>query len=47
MEKNTETRSKIVKIVIGAIVVVGLLATMHILINNFHIVSVLKAMHGG
>ena len=47
MEKKVETRKKVVKIVVWVVVIAGMLLTMHILVNNFHILDVLKKLHGG
>lgn len=47
MEKKVETRKKVVKIVVWVIAIAGLLLTMHILVNNFQILEVLKKLHGG
>lgn len=47
MEKKVETRKKVMKIVIWVVVIAGLLLTMHILVNNFHILEALKKLHGG
>lgn len=40
-------KNKIVRIVIWVVVIAGLLLTAHILVNNFHILDVIKALHGG
>jgi len=47
MEQKMETRKKVMKIVISVVVIAGLLLTMHILVNNFHVLEVLKKLHGG
>ena len=47
MEKKVETRKKIVKVVVWVVVIAGLLLTMHVLVNNFQILEVLKKLHGG
>jgi hypothetical protein len=47
MEQNVKTRSKIWKWLIWIVVILGLMATAHILVNYFNIVEVLKVMHGG
>jgi hypothetical protein len=48
MEKKTENnKKKFVKIAIWVVVIIGLMATMHILVNYFNFVEVIKAIHGG
>jgi hypothetical protein len=46
MEQKTGTRSKVIKVIIWVIVIVALLGTMHILVNNFDILDALKSIHG-
>ncbi|MDO9302062.1 MAG: hypothetical protein Q7T89_11790 [Anaerolineales bacterium] len=40
-------KKRIARIIIWTVVIAGLLLTMHILVNNFHIFEVLKKLHGG
>jgi len=50
MEKKTETNKKVIKVTVWIIVIIGLMATAHILINYFDFpgfLSFLKALHGG
>ncbi len=47
MEKKVETRKKVMKVAVWVVVIAGLLLTMHILVNNFHIVEVIRRLHGG
>lgn len=47
MEQKVDTRKKIVKVIVWVVVILALLGTMHILVNNFHILDVLKTIHGG
>jgi hypothetical protein len=47
MEQKVDNKKTIVKVVIWVVVVAALLGTMHILVNNFHILEFLKAIHGG
>ena len=47
MEKKVETRKKIVKVVVWIVVIAAVLLTMHLLVNNFHILEFLKKIHGG
>jgi formate/nitrite transporter FocA (FNT family) len=46
MEQKTETRSKIIKVIIWVVAIMALLGTMHILVNNFDILDTLKSIHG-
>ncbi len=47
MENKTNSKKKIVNVVIAVVVIAGLLATAHILVNYFNIVEVIRAIHGG
>jgi hypothetical protein len=47
MEQKVDNRKKIVKVVIWAIVILALMATAHIIVNNFDGLEALKALHGG
>jgi hypothetical protein len=47
MEQKTDNKKKVWKVVIWTVVILALLGTMHILVNNFHIFEFLKAIHGG
>lgn len=47
MEQKTETRKKVVKVVIWVVVIVALMATAHIIINNFGGLEFLRQLHGG
>ncbi len=40
-------RKRIVRILIVIAVIVALMLTMHILVNNFDLFGALQAMHGG
>jgi formate/nitrite transporter FocA (FNT family) len=46
MEQKTETRSKIIKVIIWVVAIMVLLGTMHILVNSFDILDALKSIHG-
>ena len=46
MEQKVETRRKIIRVVIWVVAILVLMGTMHILVNYFNIVEVLKAIHG-
>lgn len=41
-----KTKSRIIKVVVWVVVIAALLGTLHILVNNFDILEVLKSMHG-
>ena len=47
MEQKVDTKKKIVRVVMWVVALSVLLGTMHILVNNFHILEVLKKLHGG
>jgi hypothetical protein len=49
MEKKAENknRKKFITVAIWILVIAGIMATAHILVNYFNIVEVLKVMHGG
>lgn len=40
-------KKNILRVVIWIVVIAGLLLTMHLLVNNFHIFEVFKKLHGG
>ena len=46
MEQKTETKGRIIKVIIWVVVIVALMGTMHILVNNFDILDTLKSIHG-
>jgi hypothetical protein len=46
MEQKTETKGRVIKVVIWVVVIVALMGTMHILVNNFDILDALKSIHG-
>ena len=46
MEQKTGTRSRVIKVIIWIVVIVVLLVTMHIIVNSFDILDVLKSIHG-
>ncbi|WP_343418225.1 hypothetical protein [Candidatus Flexifilum breve] len=43
----TLNRKRIVQILIVIVVIVALLLTMHILVNNFDLFGTLRSLHGG
>jgi flagellar basal body-associated protein FliL len=47
MEQKVENKKKIIKIAIWVVVILALMGTMHILVNYFNFVDVIKAIHGG
>ncbi|MBI5842437.1 MAG: hypothetical protein HZB19_20305 [Chloroflexi bacterium] len=47
MENKTNSKKKIVNVVIAIVVIAALLATAHILVNYFNIAEVIRAIHGG
>ena len=47
MEQKVDTKKRMMKVVVWAVVVLALLGTMHILVNNFHLFEFLKKIHGG
>ena len=47
MEQKVDNKKKIVKVVIWALVILALMATMHIIVNNFDGLEVIRQLHGG
>jgi hypothetical protein len=47
MEQKVDTKKKIVKVVIWAVVILALMATMHILVNYFDLFEFVQKLHGG
>lgn len=47
MEKKVETRKKIVKIAIWVVVILALMATLHIAVNNIDALEFFRQLHGG
>ncbi len=47
MEQKTDNKKKIVKVVIWAIVILALMGTMHIIVNNIDGLEVIRQLHGG
>ena len=47
MEQKVDNKKKIVKVLIWTVVIVALMGTMHILVNNFHLFEFLRKIHGG
>ncbi len=47
MEQKVDSKRKIMKVVIWVVVILGLMLTMHILVNYFDMFQFLKSLHGG
>lgn len=47
MEQKIDHKRKIVKIVVWVVVILGLMLTMHILVNYFDLFEFLRNLHGG
>lgn len=47
MERKIDIRRKIVKVVIWVVLILALLATAHILVNNFDGLEFFRRLHGG
>jgi hypothetical protein len=47
MEQKVDNKKKIVKIVIWAVVILALMATMHIIVNSVDGLEFIKQLHGG
>ena len=47
MEQKIGNKKKTVKIVIWAVVILALMATMHIILNNVDSLEFIKQLHGG
>ncbi len=47
MERKVSTKKRIINIVVALAILAGLLLTMHILVNYFNIVELIKKIHGG
>ncbi len=47
MEQKIDNKKKIVKIIIGVIIILALMGTMHILVNYFDMFEFLRKLHGG
>ncbi|MBL0348000.1 hypothetical protein [Candidatus Villigracilis affinis] len=46
MEQKTDNKKKIVKVVIWAIVILALMGTMHIIVNNIDGLEIIRQLHG-
>ena len=47
MEQKAENKKKFIKMVIWAVVIFAVLATIHILVNYFDLFVFLRRLHGG
>ena len=47
MEQKVDTKKKIAKVIVWAVVILALLGTMHILVNYFDLFTFLQKIHGG
>jgi len=47
MEQKADNKKKIVKIVIWAVVILTIMATIHIAVNYFDMFGFLQKLHGG
>jgi hypothetical protein len=47
MEQKVDNKKKIVKIVIWVVVILALMATTHIIVNNVDGLEVIRQLHGG
>ena len=47
MEQNADNKKKIVKIVIWAVVILAVMATLHIAVNNIDALEFIRRLHGG
>ena len=47
MEQKADNKKKIVKVVIWVVVILALLGTMHIIVNNVDSLEVIRQLHGG
>lgn len=47
MEQKVYNKKKIVRIVIWAVVILAIIATIHIAVNSFDMLGFLQKLHGG
>lgn len=47
MEQKIDNKKKIVKIVIWVVVILALMSTVHIIVNNVDGLEFIKQLHGG
>jgi len=47
MEQKVETRKKIVKVVVWVVILLVLMASAHLIVNNFDGLEFFRKLHGG
>ena len=47
MEQKVDNKKKIVKVVIWAVVILAVMATLHIAVNNIDALEFIRQRHGG
>jgi hypothetical protein len=47
MEQKADNKKKIMKIVIWVVVILAIMATLHIAVNNLDALEVIRQLHGG
>lgn len=47
MEQKVDNKKKIVKVVVWAMVILALMATIHIAVNNIDALEFIRQLHGG
>ena len=47
MEQKVDNKKRFVKVVVWVVIILGLLGTMHILVNYFDLFEFLQKLHGG
>jgi flagellar basal body-associated protein FliL len=47
MEQKADNKKKIVKIVIWVVVILAIMASLHIAVNNLDALEVIRQLHGG
>ncbi len=43
----TLNRKRIVRIVVAIVIILALMLTMHVLVNNFDVLGFMRRLHGG
>lgn len=47
MEQKVDNKKKIVKVVVWAMVILAVMATLHIAVNNIDALEFIRQLHGG
>jgi hypothetical protein len=47
MKKRTLSRKQIVTAILALAVIIGVMLTLHIMVNNFDLFSFARSLHGG